>query len=75
MLSYQDLVVFLLPLITGGLGWWVKALRSDLDQNRQDLHALAIKVAEEYVSLATLGDIRATLLRIETKLDTKQDKE
>lgn len=75
MISYQDLVTFLGPLLMGGLGWWVKSLRSDINQAASGLHLLAIKVAEEYVHKNTLHDIKDALIRIENKLDLKQDKQ
>lgn len=74
MVSYLDLLSYVGPIVIGSLGWWIRSLKADVDRNSKELHELALKVAEEYVHKNTLNEIRDYLVRIESKLDSKQDK-
>jgi hypothetical protein len=56
------------------VGYMYRDAKSEIRENGKSLHALALKVAQDYVTHAALTDIRQTLRRIEDKLDDKADK-
>lgn len=63
------------------IGWLLTSQarkRADDDAKRetmkQELTDFRIEVARDYVTTHDLADIKHTLIRIETKLDAKQDK-
>ena len=49
-------------------------LQSQIDRHNEKLQDLRVELAKDYVTHADLVDIKNSLLRIETKLDGKQDK-
>ena len=53
---------------------FVKSVRDDIRDSRDDLAAYKLKVAENYVTHQDLSDIKKMLHRIEDKLDSKADK-
>ena len=64
------------------MGYFVKQITRELeeasikyDKNTAAINALQLDVAKNYVTHADLSDIKASLLRIEDKIDKKQDRE
>jgi hypothetical protein len=59
-------------------GWLLKTIWDAVQELKRDLHTLEVELPERYVSKVDLApilsDIKATLLRIETRMDTKADK-
>lgn len=67
--------------VMGLIGYFVKDVRDELRAahaanaaTKQTISDFRVKVAEDYVTHNDLGDIKATLVRIEQKLDGKADK-
>jgi hypothetical protein len=56
------------------VGYMYRDAKLEIRDNSKALHALAIKVAQDYVTHSALADIKSTLRRIEEKLDDKADK-
>lgn len=59
-------------------GWLLKSMWDAVQELKRDLHALEVELPERYVSKVDLApiltDIKATLMRIENRLDQKADK-
>ncbi len=54
--------------------WFLVTLYHEVEKTEDDLHALERVSAQEYVRRDDLADMKASLIRIEEKLDTKVDK-
>ncbi len=54
--------------------WFLVTLYHEVEKTQDDLHQLERIAAEEYVRRDDLADVKASLIRIEEKLDTKVDK-
>jgi hypothetical protein len=68
-----DLQTFVNVLVGIGLpvaGWFLRRL----SLTQQELTDFRLEVAKEYVTFAHLVEIKEALLRIEAKIDSKQDK-
>lgn len=55
-------------------GWLLITLYGQVEKTQDDLHQLERATAQEYVRRDDLADVKASLIRIEEKLDTKADK-
>lgn len=80
-MEFQPLLNWIGGLATLAITAWVgltwnkqEALKSEADKLRQDLNDFKLKVAETHPTDDDMREIKATLLRIETKLDLKADK-
>ena len=62
------------PIVASGMVAYTRSVQNKLDDLRVDLTTFRLKVAEEYVKHTALDEIKATLRRIEEKLDGKADK-
>ena len=65
-------------MVCGLLGWLMRELWGAVKKLREDLSALEKALPTDYMSKMDfqplIQDLRQTLLRIEDKLDRKQDK-
>ena len=67
---------------TSIVGWFVREIQKDIeattrkqDEDSRKIASLQLDVAKNYVTHADLKDIKDSLLRIEDKLDRKQDRD
>ena len=73
-LDWQPLINIGATAVLGVVGWFVKGIRDDVRAATVSLADFKLEVAKEYVTHADLSDIKNLLIRIEEKLDRKQDK-
>lgn len=77
-MDWQTIAQWGWTVICLGMGWWLKTLFDAQKELRADLANLAKEIPRDYVSKVDLqpilSDIRATLGRIEQRLDSKADK-
>lgn len=81
-MDWQSILIAATSIGTGVVGYFVKQITRELeeaaikyDKNAAAISALQLDVAKNYVTHADLSDIKASLLRIEDKIDKKQDRE
>lgn len=81
-MDWQSILIAATSIGTGVVGYFVKQITRELeeasikyDKNTAAINALQLDVAKNYVTHADLSDIKASLLRIEDKIDKKQDRE
>jgi hypothetical protein len=81
-LDWQSILITATSIGTGVVGYFVRQITRELeeaaikyDKNAAAISALQLDVAKNYVTHADLSDIKASLLRIEDKIDKKQDRE
>lgn len=81
-MDWQSILIAATSIGTGIVGYFVKQITRELeeasekyDKNTAEINALQLDVAKNYVTHADLSDIKASLLRIEDKIDKKQDRE
>lgn len=81
-MDWQSILIAATSIGTGIVGYFVKQITRELeeasekyDKNTAAINALQLDVAKNYVTHADLSDIKASLLRIEDKIDKKQDRE
>lgn len=81
-MDWQSILIAATSIGTGVVGYFVKQITRELeeaaikyDKNTAAISALQLDVAKNYVTHADLSDIKASLLRIEDKIDKKQDRE
>jgi hypothetical protein len=79
--DFQTILIVASGVGTSIVGWFVREIKKDLDEaaishkaNSLAINALQLDVAKNYVTHADLSDIKASLRRIEDKLDDKADK-
>lgn len=78
MVGWQDVATWGWMLVSGVIGWSLKALWDAQKDVTRDLATLEVKLAENYVRKVDLQPIlermERSLLSIEDKLDGKADK-
>ncbi len=85
-MDWQSLINIGAAGVLGAIGWFVRIqfakqeafVRAQIDKQEataKELTDLRVRVAQDYVTHAHLRDIKDSLIRIESKLDTKVDKE
>lgn len=81
-MDWQSILIAATSIGTGIVGYFVRQITRELEdaankyeKNTAAITALQIDVAKNYVTHADLSDIKASLLRIEDKIDKKQDRE
>lgn len=78
MVGWQDVATWGWMLVSGVIGWSLKALWDAQKDVTRDLAALEVKLAENYVRKVDLQPIlermERSLRSIEDKLDDKADK-
>jgi hypothetical protein len=74
-LSPESLWILLLTVAIGGLGWVIKGLKTDIENQERLFFEFIRDLPNTYLRVGAFEAINnkaeATLLRIETKLDTK----
>lgn len=80
-MDWQTILTAAIGVGTSIVGWFVRDIKADIevatrkqDRDSESLRALQLDVAKNYVTHADLTDIKASLRRIEDKLDDKADK-
>lgn len=80
-MDWQTILTAAIGVGTSIVGWFVRDIKADIevatrkqDHDSESLRALQLDVAKNYVTHADLTDIKASLRRIEDKLDDKADK-
>lgn len=81
-MDWQTILTAAIGVGTSVVGWFVRDIKMDIDRaiakqerDSQAIASLQLDVAKNYVTHADLADIKDSLLRIEDKLDRKQDRE
>lgn len=72
--DWQALFNIAMAVAGGAIGWTLGRLTRTLDMLDRDVRALPEKYVSKEDYRSDLGDIKALLVRIETKLDGKVDK-
>lgn len=81
-MDWQTIFMAATGVATSIVGWFVREIQKDIeavtrkqDEDSRKIASLQLDVAKNYVTNADLSDIKDSLLRIEDKLDRKQDRD
>mgnify|MGYP003443869436 CR=1 FL=1 len=81
-MDWQTIFMAATGVATSIVGWFVREIQKDIeaatrkqDEDSRKIASLQLDVAKNYVTHADLSDIKDSLLRIEDKLDRKQDRD
>lgn len=85
-MDWQTIFMAATGVATSIVGWFVREIQKDIeattrkqDEDSRKIASLQLDVAKNYVThadlYADLSDIKDSLLRIEDKLDRKQDRD
>ena len=81
-MDWQTFFMAATGVATSIVGWFVREIQKDIeaatrkqDEDSRKIASLQLDVAKNYVTHADLSDIKDSLLRIEDKLDRKQDRD
>lgn len=81
-MDWQTIFMAATGVATSIVGWFVREIQKDIeattrkqDEDSRKIASLQLDVAKNYVTHADLKDIKDSLLRIEDKLDRKQDRD
>ena len=73
-LNLSQIAHALVGIIVATGGWFLVTLYHEVEKTQDDLHMFERVSAQDYVRRDDLADVKASLVRIEEKLDTKADK-
>jgi hypothetical protein len=77
-MAWQDFAIFLLSVISGGAGWFLRELWGAVAALKKDLHLLENDVRTNFARRDDVRDafkdLMDAVIRIEAKLDGKADK-
>jgi hypothetical protein len=77
-MTVDQVLIMLLGLVCGGLGWFGRELYSAVNKLKDDLSKLEVKIGTDYVRYDRLQDVMAPIMkkldRIEEVLTHKVDK-
>jgi hypothetical protein len=74
MLSMNQIANWLFMTLFGLFGWLMANMYSDLSTTKESVHELERMITSGYVPRSDMEEVKAALVRIEEKLDRKQDK-